>query len=81
MEKKIFKIHDKSFIDYVPSCTLNNESSNITWDKNKSVNDGDTVFFTDGCLHEVDNYTNSNIKKCAWLLEPPIINNYIYFII
>jgi hypothetical protein len=78
MEKKIIKIHDKSFIDYVPSCTLNNESLNITWDKNKIVNDGDIVFFTDGCLHEVNNYTNSNIKKCAWLLEPPIINNYIY---
>lgn len=79
MKTKI-RIFDTSF-PYVPSCTLNNESRYIEWDRTSNIKDGDIVFFTDSSLNLV-NSISMNCKKIGWLIEPPEVNydNYQFVI-
>jgi len=76
LEKKIFKIFDSSFT-YVPSCTLNNVSNHIIWDRSENVEQDDIVFFTDDSINQVYRI-NKSCKKIAWLIEPPQIKPNIY---
>jgi hypothetical protein len=77
--KKELKIFDLAFAheDYCGSKLGGNYSEKIVWNRNRTINNGDIVFFTDTSLNIVESI-NVECIKIAWLIEPIEIQPWSY---